>query len=104
MRTMTLTELVTLLLTALAVARLTRLVNRDVLLERPRALALSWLTDRDRTMLAYLLVCPWCLSMYLGAGGAAAWWAWGSTDLYLCVTAALAFSYVTGVLASKESE
>lgn len=104
MRTMTLTDVVTLILTALAVARLTRLVNRDVLLERPRAAVLTWLTDRDRTMLAYLVVCPWCLSMYLGAGAAAAWWAWSGHNLYVCINAALAFSYLTGVLASKESE
>lgn len=103
MNTMTY-EILSLAATALAVARLTRLVNRDVLLEKPRAKVLTWLTQRDRTMLAYLLVCPWCLSMYLGMAAAAAWWAWGGARTYLCVTAALAFSYLTGILASKESE
>lgn len=97
-------ELLSLITTSLAVARVTRLVNRDVLLEKPRARVLTWLTQRDRTMLAYLLVCPWCLSMYLGMAGAGAWWAWGEEKLYLTVTVALAFSYVTGTLASKESE
>lgn len=97
-------ELLSLLTTALATARLTRLVSRDVLLEKPRARVLTWLTQRDRTMLAYLVVCPWCLSMYLGFGGAAGWWLWGESKMYLAVTGALAFSYVTGILASKESE
>lgn len=97
-------ELLSLAATGLSVARVTRLVARDVLLEKPRARILTYLTDRDRTMLAYLLVCPWCLSMYVGAAGAAGWALWGGAKLYLCVTAALAFSYVTGVLASKESE
>lgn len=104
MNGMTTYQLVSLLTTALAVARVTRLVNRDVIFERPRAWLLTRLTERDHNGLAYLLVCPWCLSMYVGAGGAAAWWAWNEAALYLCVSSALAFSYVTGFLSSKESE
>lgn len=93
-----------LVLTVLAVARVTRLVNRDVLLEKVRARLLTRLTDRGWDMAAYLVVCPWCLSMYVGALGALAWTTWGHSVPYMCVVLALSASYVTGFLASKESE
>lgn len=102
MGTVTTTQAVSLVLTVLAVARLTRLVNADVLTERPRV----WLLNRldGHQMLQYLLVCPWCLSMYLGAGGAAAWWVWGSDTRYTAVCLVFTASYVAGWLGSKEND
>ena len=92
----------TLILCALATARLTRLVVEDRITLAPRA----WLLRRlpEDGMLAYLIVCPWCVSVYVGAGvgavgGLAGWWSW-----VLAPFAALAFSYVAGFLASREGE
>jgi hypothetical protein len=90
----------TLLLTALATARLTRLVTTDRITRAPR----DWVLLRVRNghPLAYLLGCDWCASMYVGAGAAAAWWAWGDHRWFVAATAALAFSHITGWLATRE--
>lgn len=94
-----------LVLMTLAVARVTRLITTDVLLDAPR----NWLTRRIlapnpegsvRTAVAYLIICSWCVSIYVGAAGAGAWYAWGETMPFMVITAALAASYVTGFLAS----
>ena len=94
-----------LVLMMLAVARVTRLITTDVLFDGPR----NWLTRRllkgnpegpVRTALAYLIICNWCVSIYVGAAGAGAWYLWHGTVLYVVITAALAASYVTGFLAS----
>lgn len=94
-----------LVLMVLAVARVTRLITTDVLFEEPR----GWLTRRIlapnpegviRGKLAYLVICSWCVSIYTGAAGAGAWYAWGETMPFMVITAALAASYVTGFLAS----
>lgn len=98
------TTLMSLLLTLGAVARVTRLVNRDVLLDKPRAWLLRRLVAGGHDQLAYLVVCPWCLSMYIGAAFAGAWSAWGSHTAYMAVCLALTASYATGALGSKENE
>lgn len=92
------TATVIIALTVLAVARLTRLVIYDRITERPRV----WLTVRleKRPQLQYLVNCPWCLSMYVGAASACAYALWGETMPFMVVTLALASSYVTGFLAS----
>lgn len=95
-------DAITLLLGALATARLTRLVTRDRITHGARRWALKHLDHEGLT--AYLIVCDWCTSIYLGAVVAAvgAWaglWTWGWV-LPLC----LAFSYVAGWLASQEGE
>lgn len=92
----------TLILTILAVARVTRLVTADYLTAGPRAWALKRLDGHDKAQ--YLLVCPWCLSMWVGAAAAAAWWAWGDSRIYTAVCTALAASYAAGWLASKEGD
>lgn len=93
---------VALLVAALATARLTRLITTDEILRQPR----QWLLRKlpENGMLAYLLVCPWCMSVYVGAAiaGAGAWaglWAWAWAPAL-----ALGFSYVTGFLAGREGE
>lgn len=96
--------IVTLFLAALATARLTRLVTADILTEAPRDTVINWLTYRGHGMLAYLLSCPWCASMYIGSGVAAAWYAWGDSRVFAALCAALAFSHITGRLATTEGE
>lgn len=93
-------EPITLLVAALATARLTRLVTRDQITHTARRAVLKRLNPDG--MLAYLVVCDWCTSMYVGTAVAAwAHWgpAWGVWPL-----AILSFSYVAGWLASKEGE
>lgn len=94
-----------LLLMTLAVARVTRLITTDVLFDESRGwLVRSILRGNPegavRGKLAYLLVCNWCVSIYTGAAGAGAWYAWHGTMPFVVITAALAASYVTGFLAS----
>jgi len=99
-------ELTTMILAPLAIARLTRFVNSDALLDTPRAALITWLTNRygDDSKLAYLIVCPWCASVYTGAATAGAWWMWGDTRWLAAVMIALTGSYVAGWLASREGE
>ncbi|MDF2711082.1 MAG: Protein of uncharacterized function [Nonomuraea muscovyensis] len=94
--------LVAVLVMALATARVTRLITRDRILDAPRRAVLRALPDDH--LLAYLVVCDWCVSVYTGTlaavGGAwAGWWPWTWAPAL-----ALAFSYVTGWLASREGE
>lgn len=89
------------ILTLLAVARVTRLITTDVLTEPLRNWTVRRLLKRDpEHMLAYLLVCDWCASVYVGGAAAGAWYAWGETMPFMAITLALAASYATGWLAS----
>lgn len=94
----------TLVLTLLAIARVTRLVTSDRITEAPRNFLLrKLLVRRPESLTAYLMVCSWCSSVYVGAAAAGAWYAWGDTMCYQAVVLALAGSHVTGVLASREA-
>ena len=97
------------ILTVLAIARVTRLITRDALFDTPRTAAAQLLIRPGharvlRDHLAYLILCPWCMSIYVGAAGACAYAVWGETMPYMVVTLALAASYATGFLAARESE
>lgn len=95
-------EPITLLVTALAVARVTRLLVSDRITEAPRSALLRRL-DADG-LAAYFVVCPWCVSVYVG-GAAAAGGAWAGVWSWPWAPAlALAFSYTAGWLASREGE
>lgn len=93
-------DLIALLFAALATARLTRLVTADRITDAPR----NWIIRRlpRESLLAYLLVCSWCSSIYVGAGMGAAWWAWGDHRWFAAAAGALAFSYVAGWLSGRE--
>ena len=47
----------------------------------------------------YLITCPWCVSIYVGAVAAPLVYFWGSSPWLLVPALALAFSYATGFLA-----
>ena len=93
-------EPITLLIAALATARLTRLVTTDRITQAPR----RWLLRRlnSEGLAAYLIVCDWCVSVYTGAAAVGVILL-GGTPGYWVLTA-LAFSYVAGVLARGETE
>lgn len=93
-------DLITLLVGALATARISRLITTDRITQAPR---LWMLTRVDADGLwGYLIHCTWCVSVYAGAG-VAALLAWGPT-WSVWVLGALSFSYTAGWLASKEGE
>lgn len=120
--------LAALLVYALAVARVTRLINSDVLLTGPRERLIAWawarrygrqmsIEERPRPLwqlvrrnggvepkLATLIVCPWCASIYVGAVAAPLWFWLGTSPWVLVPAAALAFSYLTGFLAQRHGE
>jgi hypothetical protein len=93
-------DTITLLVAALATARLTRLVTRDRITHAVRRRILLRLYEDG--LPAYMLVCDWCMSMYAGTA-VAAWTVWGPS-WKLWPLAVLAFSHTAGWLASKEGE
>lgn len=95
-------QTMTVLLTVLAVARVTRLITSDRITQAPRDAFVSRLDPEG--LMAYLVFCPWCVSVYTGAAGAAAWWAWGDTLLFTAAVLALAASHVAGILAGLERD
>lgn len=95
--------------TVLAIARVTRLITRDALFDTPRTAIARWLIGPGRARslrdhLAYLILCPWCMSIYVGAAAAYAYAQWHGTVWFVTIVLALAASHVTGFLASKEGE
>lgn len=91
-------DAITLLTAALATARITRLVTTDRITQAPRQWALRRLSSEG--LLAYLIVCDWCASVYAGAGVVAVT-VWGGTPGTWVLTA-LALSYAAGWLAARE--
>lgn len=99
---------VLLLVYALALARVTKLVNSDRITKAPRTWAMKRLPEGS--IWAYFLACPWCISMWLGVVAAPVTWWWGGLQVdgvpsALAVPAlALAYSAFTGYLAQFAEE
>ena len=99
---------IVLLLTLLAVARVTRLITEDKLLEPFRFwLASRWPADSKRL---YLFHCPWCFGMWVAFVAAPVVWFAADLSARLDVTAwvgvpllALALSHATGLLKGAEA-
>ena len=93
---------------ALAVARLTKLINSDRITKTPR----EWLIRRlpEESIWAYFLVCPWCVSIWVSIPAAPLTWWFGGLEVpgvsaWLSVPAlALAYSAFTGYLAQFAQE
>lgn len=86
------------LLAVLATARLTTLLNDDVVAAPVRA----WAGRRGDTA-AYFVGCPWCVSIYTGAAVAAATYAWHAYWPVQVGLLLLTASYLTGLLAELRS-
>ena len=81
-------------LAVLATARATHFVTEDYLFDGPRA----FIQRHSGPKIAYLVQCPWCLSIWLGLGIAATAY-WGRSHWWVQVPLlGLAASYVTGML------
>jgi hypothetical protein len=85
---------------ALAVARISRLITDDKILEAPRNAVLA--RTADESLAAYLITCRWCVSFWVAAPAAAVWYFWPLQPWFLVPTMALAFSHVTGLLTGLE--
>ena len=105
---------ITFVLVALAVARLSRLVVADRLTEAPRERMKAWIwaraarraTARGETKLAEplgvsFLGCPWCVSIWIGAVAAVVTWLAGTSPWVWVPALALAYSQVTGLMAQR---
>lgn len=81
-----------------ATARITRLITSDYIARHARAWVIRRLgPDHD---LAYLVTCPWCLSVWLAGGVMALAWFYGSHAGFIIPAAALTASYLIGIAAS----
>ena len=87
---------------AAATARLARLVTRDSIFDRQRLAYVRKMDESGHPKLAELAVCPWCISVWIGALVALA--------IHLrvpgvrLVASALAFSLAAGVINELGSE
>lgn len=83
----------------LAFARLVLIVTSDMITERPRDAFVTALKDRHHNMLAYLLLCPWCVSIWLALPAAPIIYAYGHHWWLFVPALWLALSAGAGVLA-----
>jgi hypothetical protein len=81
---------------AAATARLARLVTQDSIVDAPRLRYVQRMDRSGHPKLAELAVCPWCISVWIGAGVALAGHA--RVPGYRLATSALAYSLAAGVI------
>lgn len=94
-------SVVELVLTVGTVARLTRLAQRDSILDHARR-PLEARARRSESKVWELLWCPWCLSFWVAVAVVASWWEWGHSTGWLAATAVFTASYFTGLFAEHE--
>lgn len=94
-------EAVTLVVVALAVARLTGLVVADTITDRARVALIDWLDDRERTLgasITKLITCSWCTSMWVAAVVAPLVWFHADNPWLLVPALVLALSQAAGMM------
>jgi hypothetical protein len=83
----------------LAFARLVVLITMDMITARPRETVVEALKERKHNMLAYLLLCPWCVSVWLAIPAAPIIYAYGHHWWLFVPALGLALSAAAGALA-----
>jgi hypothetical protein len=83
----------------LAFARLIVLLTSDVITERPRDALVTALKERGHNLMAYLFLCPWCISIWLAIPAAPIIYAYGDSPWLFVPALALALSATAGALA-----
>lgn len=86
------------LIYAIAFARLVILVTSDVITARPRDAFVTSLKSNSHHMLAYMLLCPWCVSIWLALPAAPVIYAYGKSPWLFVPALALALSAAAGIL------
>lgn len=83
----------------LAFARLVLLVTSDVITRKPRQRMIDALEERGHEMVAYLVTCPWCVSVWLAIPAAPIIYAYGHHWWLFLPALVLALSGAAGALA-----
>jgi len=83
----------------LAFARLVVLLTKDTLTERRRDALAGALKERGHDSLAYLVLCPWCISVWLAIPAAPIIYAYGDSPWLFVPALGLALSAAAGALA-----
>lgn len=82
-----------------AFARLIVLITADMITARPREAVVEALKERKHNMLAYMLLCPWCISIWLAIPAAPIIYAYGHSPWLFVPALVLALSAAAGALA-----
>jgi hypothetical protein len=83
----------------IAFARIVVLLTSDYITAIPRDAVVTALKERRRNMLAYMLLCPWCISIWLAIPAAPIIYAWHDSPWLFVPALGLALSAVAGFLA-----
>lgn len=83
----------------LAFARLVVLLTADYITARPRDAFVEALKERGHNTLAYLFLCPWCLSIWLAIPAAPIIYAYGNSPWLFVPALGMALSAAAGWLA-----
>lgn len=89
---------VTAALALLATYRLTRLIALDVITDGAR----HWVQARVPVSIAYMIGCPWCLSIWVSVPVASVTVVWGDNRVVLVGLLALSASAAAGILARPD--
>jgi len=83
----------------LAFARLIVLLTSDVITEGPRDRLVTALKERGHNRLAYLFLCPWCLSIWIAIPAVPIIYAFHNSPWLFLPALGLALSAAAGALA-----
>jgi hypothetical protein len=83
----------------LAFARMVLIITSDVITRKPRQRMIDALEERGHPMAAYLLTCPWCVSIWLAIPAAPIIYAYGQHWWLFVPALVLALSAASGWLA-----
>lgn len=83
----------------LAFARTVLLVTSDVITRTPRQRLIDALEERGHELIAYLVTCPWCVSIWLALPAAPIIYAYGHHWWLFVPALVLALSGAAGALA-----
>lgn len=82
-----------------AFARIVVLLTMDTITAVPRDAFVTALKERGHNMLAYMFLCPWCLSIWLAIPAAPVLYAYGDSPWLFVPALGLALSAAAGALA-----
>lgn len=95
---------VTLIVYALAITRLTGLITTDYLTSGPRDRLVGWLDDTPGSfgaLVAKLITCAWCASIWISAAAVPLIWFYGQTLWLLFPALVGAYSQAAGMLSDR---